>query len=312
MSTYSDVKLGSNNVIGMAPPILIAEIGCNHKGDMAIAKDMIRVSNDFCNVDYVKFQKRNNRELLSERQYMAPHPVPENAYGATYGEHREALEFSMTQHEDLKKLCDDLGIGYSCSVWDLSSLKDIMALEPDHIKIPSAMNTHMVLLKEMAEKYSGDMHVSLGMTTLAEEEAIIELFRSSGRLQDVVLYHCVSGYPVPVQDICLLGIRRLVDLYAGDVKAIGFSAHYTGIGLDGPAYVLGAEYIERHFTLDRSWRGTDHSASLEPDGLRRVRKDTIAVAKAMRHKEQEILGIEKEQRDKLKFCDNNSLSTLDT
>ena len=176
-----------------------------------------------------------------------------------------------------------------------------MELSPDHIKIPSPMNTHWELLASLSDRFTGDIHVSLGMTTVEEEKKLIQLLDAHGRLQDVVLYHCTSGYPVAPYDICLLGIQELVGKYGDRVKAVGFSAHYTGIGLDGPAYVLGASYIERHFTLDRSWKGTDHSASLEPDGLRRVRKDTIGVAQALRHKEVEILEVEKPHRDKLKY-----------
>ena len=286
---------------GVIPPVVIAEIGCNHLGDMEIAREMIRVAKFFCDVDYVKFQKRTNRELLSETQYNSPHPVPHNSYGDTYGKHREFLEFNIEQHAVLKGLCEEIGIGYSCSVWDLTSLQEIISLRPDHIKIPSAMNNHWELLGRMCDEFPGDMHVSLGMTTPEEEARIIDLFQAHERLQDLVLYHCTSGYPVPARDICLLGIPRLVNDYGDRVKAIGFSAHYTGIGLDGAAFVLGASYIERHFTMDRAWKGTDHAASLEPDGLRRVRKDTISVAQALRDKERDILEIEAPQREKLKY-----------
>ena len=112
-----------------APPIIIAEIGCNHKGDFDIAKEMIHIAKVFCKVDYVKFQKRNNKELLSEEQYNTPHPVSYHAYGDTYGKHREYLEFNMEQHAELKKYCEELNIGYSCSVWDLQSLKEMIELD---------------------------------------------------------------------------------------------------------------------------------------------------------------------------------------
>ncbi|WP_420888083.1 N-acetylneuraminate synthase family protein [Candidatus Nitronereus thalassa] len=289
------------------PPVVIAEIGCNHKGDLGIAKEMIRIAKLFCNVEYVKFQKRNSRELMTDEQYNSPHPVPYHSYGETYGQHREFLEFDIDQHAQLKEYCEGLGIGYSCSVWDMTSLKEIMELNLDHIKIPSAINTHWELLEHMCRYYKGDIHISLGMTTYEEQGKIIQLLQNHKRLQDVVLYHCTSGYPVPHRDICLLGIRQLVESLGERVKAIGFSAHYTGIGLDGAAYVLGAQYIERHFTLDRSWKGTDHAASLEPDGLRRVRKDTIAIAEALRNKDTDILDIELPQRKKLKWQPKESV-----
>lgn len=283
------------------PPVIIAEIGCNHKGEIEVAREMIHIAKVFCNADYVKFQKRNPRELLSEEQYNSLHPEPYHSYGATYGEHREYLEFSIEQHAQLKVYCEEIGINYSCSVWDLTSLKQIIELRPDYIKIPSAMNTNWDLLQYTCSHYQGDIHVSLGMTTREEERRIIHFFESNERLQDLVLYHCISAYPVPPRDICLLEIKRLNERYGHKIKGIGFSAHYTGIGLDGSAFVLGASYIERHFTLDRAWKGTDHAASLEPDGLRRVRKDTFLVAEALKYAGGEILDIEKPQREKLKY-----------
>ena len=98
--------------------------------------------------------------------------------------------------------------------------------------------------------------------------------------QDLVIYDCTSGYPVPFEDICLLEITRLRELYADRVKSIGFSGHHLGIAVDSAAVALGAEWIERHYTLDRTWKGTDHAASLEPDGVRKLARDCRAVAKA--------------------------------
>jgi sialic acid synthase len=280
---------------------LIAEVGCNHMGDMNIARDFIRVAHDFCGIRHIKFQKRHNRELLSEEQYNAPHPVPENSYGDTYGAHREFLEFSLDEHAELKELCDSLDLVYSTSVWDITSYREIATLKPAYLKIPSATNTHTELLELMCEDFPGEIHVSLGMTTRAEEAAIIDLFRRTGRIGDLVLYACTSGYPVPPQDTCLLEIPRLATAYGADVKAIGYSGHHNGIALDTTAYVLGAAFIERHFTLDRTWKGTDHAASLEPDGLRRLQRNLYFTAQAMREKPEEILPIEVPQREKLKW-----------
>jgi N-acetylneuraminate synthase len=105
-------------------PYVIAEIGCNHKGDMEIAKELIKIAKIFCNADAVKFQKRNNVELLTEEQYNAPHPNPANSYGDTYGAHREYLEFDVNQHAVLKAYCEEIGIEYSTSVWDTTSAKE--------------------------------------------------------------------------------------------------------------------------------------------------------------------------------------------
>ena len=116
-------------------PKVIAEVGCNHKGDMDIAKELIMNAALFCKVDVVKFQKRNPRELLTPEQYAAPHPNPANAYGDTYGAHREFLEFDVDQHKQLKAWCNELGIEYSTSVWDLTSAQDIAPLNPSLIKM---------------------------------------------------------------------------------------------------------------------------------------------------------------------------------
>ncbi|HZJ76403.1 MAG TPA: N-acetylneuraminate synthase family protein, partial [Oscillospiraceae bacterium] len=112
---------------------------------------------------------------------------------------------------------------------------------------------------------------------------------------------CTSGYPVPFEDVCLLEINVLREKYENKVKAIGFSGHHLGTAVDIAACTLGASYIERHYTLDRTWKGTDHSASLEPESMRRLVRDLNDVQSALTYKREEILDIEKVQREKLKF-----------
>lgn len=285
----------------MTTPFLIAEIGCNHKGDMQIAKDLIATAALFCKVDAVKFQKRNSKELLSPEQYNAPHPNPANSYGDTYGAHREALELSLDQNRQLKDWCEEMGIVYSTSVWDMTSAREITALNPQFIKIPSATNLNTPILDYLCGAYGGEIHLSVGMTTHAEEEAIIARFEKHGRNKDLVLYSCTSGYPVDFNEICLLEITRLRQSYGNRVKKIGFSGHHLGIAADIAALALGAEVFERHFTLDRTWKGTDHAASLEPDGMRRLARDLRNVNKALTYKQEEILAVEAVQRAKLKI-----------
>jgi N-acetylneuraminate synthase len=284
-----------------AAPKVVAEIGCNHKGDMTIAKELIATAAIFCKADYVKFQKRNNKELLSPEQYNAPHPVPANAYGKTYGEHREFLEFTVDQHRELMEYCDRFNIGYSTSVWDVTSAREIAVLKPEFIKIPSASNLHWEMLGVLCDEFDGQVQLSLGMTTHDEEEQIVRFFEKRGRAKDLILYACTSGYPVAFEDICLLEITRLKKSFGDRVAGIGFSGHHLGIAADVAALTLGAEWIERHFTLDRTWKGTDHAASLEADGLRRLVRDVRNVTKALRAKENEILPVEKETRKKLKW-----------
>lgn len=284
----------------MQTPKIIAEIGCNHKGDMQIAKEMITTAAIFCKVDVIKFQKRTPKELLSPAEYDAPHPNPENAYGKTYGEHREFLELDLDQHKQLKNWCEELGVTYSSSVWDLTSAKEIASLNPELIKIPSACNLKFDMLQYLCDNYPGEIHLSFGMTTHQEEDEIIHFFKKNNRAKDVVIYSCTSGYPVAFEDICLLEITRLKNRFEKRVKQIGFSGHHLGIAADIAAMTLGAEWIERHFTLDRTWKGTDHAASLEPDGLRKLTRDLKNVHKALQFKSKEVLDIENVQRKKLK------------
>ena len=287
----------------MKKTFVIAEVGCNHKGDLELAKEFIKVAKEFCNVDAVKFQKRDVETWAKRypKLYNSSHPNPANAYGSTYKEHREALEFSLEQHKILKEYCEQMGVIYSTSVWDMKSAQEIATLNPKFIKIPSACNTNLEMLNWLCDNYDGDIHISTGMTTNKEIDDIVDLFMKKGRNKNLVLYNCTSGYPVPFEDICLLEINRLKDKYGDKVKQIGFSGHHLGIAVDVSAYTLGAEIIERHFTLDRTWKGTDHAASLEPDGMRRLVRDLNAVHKALTYKKEEVLPIEEVQRGKLKW-----------
>lgn len=281
-------------------PKIVAEIGCNHKGDINIAKDMIKSAANFCHADAVKFQKRHNKTLLTPEQYNAPHPNPHNSYGETYGEHREHLEFNLEQHRELKTYCDEQNIIYSTSVWDCPSAEEIASLKPEFIKVPSACNLNFDMLEILCKKYAGKVQISFGMTTQNEEQQIVEFFEVNGRNQDLLIYACTSGYPVPQEDVALLEIKRLIETYQNRVETIGFSGHHLGIALDVAAYTLGATWIERHFTFDRTWKGTDHAASLEPSGLRKLVRDVNGVHSALTFKSSEILPIEEETRAKLK------------
>jgi sialic acid synthase len=292
----------------MQPAKIIAEIGCNHKGNMDIAKELIKIAAQYCHADVVKFQKRTPKECLTPEEYNTPHPEPYHSYGKTYGEHREALEFTIEQHRELKECCATWGIAYSSSVWDMTSAKEVASLRPALIKVPSACNNHFAMLAFLCDSYEGQIHISLGMTTHKEEEEIVDFVAKKKRAHDVVLYACTSSYPVSFEDAALLEIKRLKGSFGSIVGSIGFSGHHLGIAIDIAAYTLGAEWIERHFTLDRTWKGTDHAASLEPDGLRRLTRDMKATHKALAYKSSEILAIEVVQRAKLKW--NRTRDTL--
>jgi len=283
----------------LTAPRVVAEIGCNHRGEMETARRLIDAA-AACGAAYAKFQKRNPRELLTPEQYAAPYDNP-HSYGATYGEHRERLEFPITAHAELKAYCAGRGIGYATSVWDVTSAREVAHLGCAYVKVPSACNNHVRLLEVLRDEGPGEVHVSLGMTTPEEQEKVLDVFRREPRR--LVLYACTSGYPVSMQDTCLLEIRRLVtDVQrTGRCGAVGFSGHHLGIAIDLAAPILGASWIERHFTLDRAWKGTDHSASLEPGGLQRLVRDLRALADAWHGKPEAVLPVESPQRAKLKY-----------
>lgn len=273
-------------------PNIVAEICCNHQGDIEIAKKMIKVAADG-NATVAKFQKRCNNEFLTEKQFNAPHPNKMHSFGEPYGIHREFLEFSIEEHKELKDYAESVGIMYSCSTFDVSSAKEIITLDPEYIKVPSACNNHFAMLRLLRDEFTGGIHISFGMTTKKQQEEIVQLFEETNQAKRLVLYACTSGYPVPFEDVCLLEIMRLRETFGARVDKIGFSGHHHGIAIDIAAYTLGAEWFERHFTLDRTWKGTDQVFSLEPTGMRKLARDLRAAQKALTFKKEDILDIEK-------------------
>ncbi len=281
-------------------PKIICEIGGNHKGEFELAKEMVKIASNFCDVDIIKFQKRNNRELLSEDEFNKPHPNPEHSYGETYGAHRENLEFNIDQHKELKKYCESFNKIYSSSVWDITSANEIVSLNPSIIKIPSAMNLNFPLLSHICKIYNGEIHLSLGMTFDKEIAKIIDFFENKNKLNNLVIYYCRSSYPAYEDKLNLNQISKLKSLYSDKIKSIGFSGHHPGISIDIAAYTLGAEYFERHFTLNRTFKGTDHAASLEPDGLRRLVRNLRETKIALSDWDGNLDEEETFQRNKLK------------
>jgi len=292
-------------------PYVIAEIGCNHKGELEIAKELLTLAKE-SGATVGKFQKRTPKELLTAEQYAAPHPNPHNSYGDTYGAHREFLEFTVEQHRELWEYGKKIGIEWATSTWDTTSAREMITIPCDFLKVPSACNNHFEMLKVLRDDYKGDVHVSTGMTTKSEIEDVIKFFEETGQAKGrLVIYNCTSGYPVPFPDICMLEINRLYALYQDRVKAIAFSGHHLGIAVDVASYTLGAKWVERHFTKDRTWKGTDHAASLEPAGLGKLCRDLVATHASLTYKQTEVLDIESEQRDKLKYRKGSKLNAID-
>ena len=281
-------------------PRVIAEIGCNHMGQMKLAKELVDLAKK-AGARYVKFQKRNNRELLTEEQYNSPHPVKDNAYGDTYGEHREFLEFDIKQNIELKQYCERIGMVYSTSVWDVTSACEMVSINPAFLKVPSACNNNFDMLKILRDEFIGQVQISIGMTTKEEVDKIVGFFEETDQAKArLLVYSCTSGYPVPAKDVALMEINWLYDNYGHRVHEIGFSGHHLGTALDISAYTLGARWIERHFTKDKTWKGTDHTASLEPNELEFLIDSLNSTFDALNYKEREILPIESIQIDILK------------
>merc|ERR1711948_45385 len=217
------------------------------------------------------------------------------------------LELSLEDHKELQDHCKKIGLEYSSSVWDTTAAKEIVTLNPTLIKVGSPSNQHWEMHKVLRDEYAGEIHISTGMTTKEEVEKIVQFWEEGkGDAKNrVILYNCTSGYPVPFNDVCLLDIRLLQQKYQSRVKAIGFSGHHLGIAVDVAAYALGAEWIERHFTKDRTWKGTDHAASLETSGLAKLVRDLNVTHTALSYKRTDILDLEREQRAKLKWGQYN-------
>ena len=157
-------------------------------------------------------------------------------------------------------------------------------------------------MKILRDEYSGDVHISTGMTTKSEVEEIVKFWEQGDHARNrLTLYNCTSGYPVPFENVCLLELHDLKSKYTGRVKDFGFSGHHLGVAIDVAAYAMGATWNERHFTKDRTWKGTDHAASLEPPGMAKLCRDLAATWKSLTRKELEILPIEATQRKKLKW-----------
>jgi N-acetylneuraminate synthase len=280
---------------------VIAEIGCSHGGSLERAKKLAKLAK-LSGAHIVKTQKRNPKESVKKELWDQPHPNKMYAYGDTYLEHRENLELSINDHIELKEYCESIDIIYSTSIWDVTSTREIVALNPKLIKIPSACNDRTDIMKYLFNNYNGEIHISTGMLTTDEREELCYFLTNEYRDRKLnedklVVYHCTSGYPVPFEKLYLGEVHNLAENWGFQ---IGFSNHGKGIAMEPAAYALGARYFERHFIDDRMYPHTDAACSLEPQGLSKLVRDLKAVAQALHYKPDELDQIEKEQRDKLR------------
>jgi N-acetylneuraminate synthase len=283
---------------------VIAEIGCVHLGSMERAKNLANLAK-ICGADYAKFQKRNPDECVSESLKHQPHPNQIFSYGKTYLEHRKALELTVDQHREIAEYCKLIGIKYVCSVWDMTSAREIVSINPEFIKVGSPCNNDMEMLQYLFSEYKGDIHISTGMSSHAEIDKMAEFARKDPKR--FVLYHCTSIYPCPFEKLHLCDIKKFVEFYGELGIRIGFSNHGYGIAADVAGWILGAEYIERHFVDDRTLKHTDAAASLEPEGLRRLCRDLKNVRRGFTFSDPLPDEEELQQRKKLRSDKDSSI-----
>jgi len=257
------VKIGKRYMGEGQPVFVVAEIGINHNGSFELAKRLIKEAK-LAKADAVKFQKRNPEEILIKEWLERPYNSP-NAYGRTYGEHRKKLELSGEEYYKLKKYADDLGILFFASVWDFSSADFMEKLGVAAYKIPSADVINLPLLEYVAKK-DRPILLSTGMSTLEEiDEAVKTILKYNSRL---IIFHCVSLYPCPDDKIDLNFMNILKQRYKP--LPIGYSGHEIGYLPTLTAVAMGTPIVERHFTLNKKMKGSDHAASLEPKELKEL------------------------------------------
>ena len=249
------------------PCWVIAEIGSNHQGSVEQAKDLFTEAAR-CGANAVKLQKRDNRSLYTREAFNRPYDN-ENSFGPTYGLHREALEFGREQFEELKAHAAGLGVTCFATAFDFRSAEMLAELEMPAYKIASCDLTNTPLLRFIAE-LGKPMIISTGGGTLDDVRRAYESVAETNA--QIALLQCTSGYPVEQfeqLDLRVIGTYR--ELFPDVV--VGYSGHDNGIAIPLAAFVLGARIVEKHFTLNRAMRGTDHSFSLEPVGMRKLVRD---------------------------------------
>ena len=253
---------------------VIAEIGNNHQGDLEKAKALVHAARE-CGVDAVKFQKRDNRVLFTREYYDSPYDN-EQSYGATYGEHRDALELPKSDWFELTRYSKEEGVAFVAAAFDEPSADLLAELDVDAFKFASGDLLNVPFLRYVAA-FGKPMLLSTGGGTLEDIDRAVEAILA--RNEQLCVLHCTAAYPAEVEDLNLGVITSLRERYPDLV--IGLSDHHNGIAMAPVAFMLGARVFEKHFTLNHAWKGTDHAYSLMPDGMRRFVRDLHRVPVAL-------------------------------
>ena len=267
-------------------PFIIAEVGQNHQGDLEKAREYIKLFS-FAGADAIKFQTRNNKYLFSKEAYESNYSS-ENAFAKTYGEHREKLELSFESIKILKTDCEKYGIKFMSTPFDEPSLELLKKVDIDLIKVASFDLGNLPFLNRIKD-LKKPVVMSIGGGNINEIRESVKILNQE--IKDLAILHCVSEYPCQYNRLGLGNIKKLVEEFPDCV--IGSSDHFNGI-LSGPiAYMMGARVFEKHVTLNRGWKGTDHSFALEPEGFRKFVRDIKRVNHMLPEKNQNELGKKK-------------------
>ena len=269
---------------------IIAEIGINHNGDLALAKKLIEWA-ALCGCDAVKFQKRTIDKVYSS-EYLDSYR--ESPWGTTQRAQKEGLEFGKEEYDFIDTYCKENNIAWFASAWDIDALRFLRQYDLPYNKIASAMLTNKEFLEEVA-KEGKHTFIATGMSTYEEIDQAVDVFK---RLNcPFALMHCNSTYPMKNEDANLKVIETLRNRYQCNV---GYSGHETGRIVSLAAAALGATSIERHITLDRTMYGSDQAASLEVDDLQRLVKDIRVIEKALGTGEKVLTEAEEAVKKKLR------------
>jgi sialic acid synthase len=264
---YREMYIGGKHITCATDAYVIAEIGHNHQGNLETCKEMFAAAK-WAGCDAVKLQKRDNKTLYSPEMYDAPYNS-ENAFGATYGEHREALEFSEDEYGELKAHAEKLGIAFFATGFDIKSVDFLRQLDVPALKIASGDIANYPLLKHVATTWKMPIIFSTGGATdvqVMRAHSILDRGRGS-----LAVLQCTSGYPADYSELDLKVIYTYTKAFPN--TTIGYSGHDTGVLAACIAYSWGARIIEKHFTLNRAWKGTDQAFSLEPQGMKKLVDD---------------------------------------
>jgi N-acetylneuraminate synthase len=267
--THQSILIGDRAVGPDQRCYLIGEIGINHNGDLAIAKELIAAAAK-AGCDAVKFQKRTVDVVYSPEELARTRESP---FGTTNGDLKRGLEFGEAEYREIDDFCEGLGIQWFASCWDQGSVDFIEQFEPPCYKIASACLTDDALLRHH-RKTGRPIILSTGMSSFEEIDHAVALLSR----ENLLLLHCTSTYPSQLEELNLSVIPTVQQRYG---VPVGYSGHEVGLVTTVVAVALGACAIERHITLDRSMWGSDQAASVEPHGFAKLAKDIRAIESAL-------------------------------